>query len=121
MANELTVSVSLSFLKGNLSSAITRQVTGAKFTVSGSDVTLKTQTIGTAEEAIILGDVATPGFMFVKNLDATNFVTIRPATGGDDCVKLLKGECALFRHAGTAPFAIADTAPVAIEYMLVAN
>lgn len=121
MANELTITLTASFLKGNMAAAASRAVSAKTITVTGNTCIQNIQTIGTAEEAILLGDVATPGYMFVKNMDGTNFVTIRAATGGANCVKLKAGEVALFRHAGTAPFAIADTGNVNIEYLLISD
>ena len=34
--------------------------------------------IGTTEEVVTLTDIATPGFIFIKNLDATNYVQVGP-------------------------------------------
>ena len=67
------------------------------------------QTIGTSVEAITIGDIATPGFVFLKNLDSTGTVTIRNGSGGADVVKLAPGDIAFFRLAATTPYAIATT------------
>jgi hypothetical protein len=117
MANELTMTVSVAFAKGNVAS-IARQAVGKTITVAGTKYQASVQTIGTTQEAIVMGDVTSPGYIWVKNLDATNYVTIRPATGGTDTIKLKAGEIALFRLVGAAPFAIANTAAVAIEYIV---
>lgn len=117
MANELTIAASLTFSKSGVQ--VTFPKTGTSFTVSGTKYSRTVQSVGTSEEALILGDVGTPGYSLIVNLDATNFVKIRGATGAVDCIKLKPGEFCLFRHAGSAPFAIADTAACKIEHLLI--
>lgn len=119
MANEITVTASLQFAKGNIT-ALTRSYNGVSVTVTGTAYVQNVQTVGTSEEALLIGDV-TPGYVLMKNLDSTNFVSVRHATGGSNCVKLKPGEVSLFRFASAAPFVIADTAPVQLEYYLIAD
>lgn len=38
--------------------------------------------VGTAEEDLSLGDIATAGLVAVRNLDDTNFITFGPSSGG---------------------------------------
>lgn len=80
------------------------------------------QNIGITEEAIKLGELATLGYAIFINRDATNFINIKTATAGTIIVKLFPGEVAMFRFGSgvTAPFAIADTAPCQLEYMILA-
>lgn len=77
--------------------------------------------VGLTEEALFLGEVATPGYAIFANRDLTNFVEIRVGTAGAKMVKLKAGEKACFRFGtgATAPYAIADTAPVQLEYFIV--
>ncbi len=117
MANELTLGASISFTKSGVTEALAKS--GVQFTVSGSKYTSVVQSIGTTEEALDLGDVGTAGYSLIVNLDATNFVKIRGATAAVDCIKLKAGEFCLFRHAGAAPFAIADTAACLIRHLLI--
>jgi hypothetical protein len=119
MADELTISVTLAFAKGVKS--VTYKKTGQQFDVSGTDYIQNTQIVGTAEEALRMGEVTTPGYIIIANLDSTNYVSLRAATGGANTVELKPGECACFRLArtATAPYVIADTAPVEIEYVLI--
>lgn len=120
MADELTISASLAFLKGSFADDLS--VSGLQFTVSGTKFIHNIQSVGfAAEEAILLGDVATPGFAIFINRDATNFVTIRGATGLAGTIKLKAGEPAMFRFSGTAPFIIADTAACNVEYLIIEN
>ena len=118
MANELTVSASLAFAKTTY--AVDMAKTGFQCTVTGTKFVHNVQAIGfAAEEAIQLGDVGTPGYAIFVNRDATNYVTIRPATGVADCIKLKPGDVAMFRFACAAPFAIAAVAACNIEYVII--
>ena len=79
-----------------------------------------TQTIGTSEEAIDVGDVTTEGCLFLQNLDDTNFVEYgcEAGSGGmaSPAFKLKAGEVAWMRLApGAALRAKADTAAVKLE------
>lgn len=117
MADELTVAASLAFSKSSRNVSIT--IGGTTFDVAGDKYSKIIQAIGTSEEALALGDVGTPGWVLVKNLDATNYVSLRPATGVADMIKMKPGEFALFRLAGAAPFAIADTTSCDIEIVII--
>ena len=122
MANELTVSASLSFVKGNTNVSMSKN--GLQVTVSGSQYIRNVQSINhAAEEAIQMGELAslTPGYSFWRNNDSTNFVELRPATSVADFAKMKAGEIALFRFADgmTAPYGQADTAAVEVEYIIV--
>ena len=88
---------------------------------------IMTQSIGTSEEAIDLGDI-TPKYGFFKNLDSTNFISIRAGTGLGNFARLDPDEngdgktfplIVRFGSGMTAPFAIADTAECLLSYMLV--
>jgi hypothetical protein len=118
MANEITVSLSLEFSKGGSSDKMRKM--GQQFTLSGTDYIHKTQIVGTSEEAIVIGEIGTPGWCFFRNLDDTNYVSIRAATGATSTVELKAGESCCFRLArgATAPFAIANTSSVTIEYLI---
>lgn len=117
MANTLTIDFDLfEFVSGNRK--VSREYGKKTFTVTGDKFTHIIQEIGTAEEAIDLGDVSAGGYSFWWNHDSTNFVTIRPGTGADDLVKIGAGEVALFRLAASAPYAIADTAACEVEYVI---
>lgn len=90
------------------------------------DVTTKrpfktVQNVGITEEALLLGDGGSIGYVLLKNLDSTNFVEIRTGTGATKFVKLLAGEIALFRFGSgvTAPYVIADTAACDLEITLI--
>lgn len=105
-----------------------------ELSVSGRTVTITTkrpikfiQNIGTSEEALELGDI-TPRYAILKNLDPTNFVSFRVATGGANALRMSadtsgngKGGVIMFEFGAgmTAPFLIADTAACDVEVLLV--
>lgn len=121
MANEISATPGISVTPSG----------GATMTRGGSTITISLvdsaqryvagiQTVGTSEEALNLGEVAgtTLGWAWFKNLDATNFVSIKTATSGTIFAKLKAGEACMFRFGSgvTAPYVIADTASVRLEY-----
>jgi hypothetical protein len=109
MADELTVSISLRYVHDNVS--VTRNTGRIKIDVAGDQPVDHVQEIGTSEEAITLNEAGKGGYCLLENLDATNFIEIRPDTGVADLIKLLPGDVALFRITGdAAPYAAANTA-----------
>jgi hypothetical protein len=118
MANEVHLRVQLTFAKSGFSVALDSLVVTAN--VTGSRAIHNRQTIGTSEEAIVLGEVVpSSGYFACRNLDSTNFVSLKPASGGTVFAIIMPGECALFRWPSTvtAPYAQANTASVDIEYV----
>lgn len=113
MANEVTTTISLDY-----SDADDQEMTSGKENLQRSVSTQRpfktTQNIGTSEEAITLGDGGTIKELYLRNLDATNYVEIKVATGGAIFAKLLPGEDMLVRlgSGAQAPYAIANTAAV---------
>lgn len=120
MANELTLNTSLALNKGGATPSVAG-TRNAQYTVAGFRYVRGLQSVGTSEEALGIGELASLGYAWFKNLDGTNFVTIKTGTGGVNMVKIKAGETAVFRFGSgvTAPFAIADTAAVKLDYMIV--
>lgn len=128
MANEITVNVAISISKdgvtvpagSGLSSPIGQSAAGT-FTMTGNNFVENIFSVPTSQTAIPMGSVTAPHWAFFWNLDATNFVTIRGLTSGTDNIKLLAGEFALvpLNPSQSAPFALADTAPVKLRYLIV--
>jgi len=118
MADELTLRVSLSFEKtGRLAELLLGPL---KRDVAGNKPLSNVQSVGTAEEAIVVGDAGVGGYFVAVNRDATNFVELRGATGGADLVRLEPGDVCLFRLTDDATlYAIANTAAVDLEYVIV--
>jgi len=116
MSNELSLSVSLTFNKGGAS--VSRSE-GIQVTVTGDAFSHEVQEVGTAEEELAQGaDLGTPGYMFIKNLDATNYVEVGSTTGVYD-IKLKAGEIALYRHNSATVYAKSNTAACLVEYLLI--
>ena len=117
MANELTLTATLKFDKSTKSADVGK--TGLQLDVTGGDYITKTQVVGTSQEAIVIGEITTPGYMFIRNLDATNYIEIRDGSSGADVVKVRAGGVALFELATATPFAIANTASCEVEYTII--
>jgi hypothetical protein len=117
MANELKLRFGADFAKG--SAAVAMDVQTQNITITGTRYIRNVQTVGTGAEALLLGDLATVGYIIAHNLDATNFVEIGyDDTGFKNMVTLKAGEYAQFRSSQAAPQARADTASVELEYTI---
>lgn len=121
MANEISYTANLSATKSNLSlsrasGTLRADLTGAKFYNA-------VQNIGTSYEAIAIGDVASAGFAWFKNHDATNYVEIglEVSAAFYAFVKLKPGEVWMGRLATTTIFGRANTGAVNLETMLIEN
>ena len=114
MAGELNIRATLSFSKG---SAKVNRSESVSVTVTGDAYNSGVHAIGLTEEILLQGtDLGTLGYVFIQNLDATNFV--RVGITGSYSIKLKAGEIALFRAAADI-YAIADTAICNVEYVLI--
>lgn len=118
MASELSLTVSATFTKSPLV-ALTMNPGQLSVTVSGDNYVRNVQSVGTTVEALLLGDVATPGYVLMHNCDTTNYIDVRANNTDVPVVKLKAGEYALFRLAATAPFVKADTGACKLEYFLI--
>jgi hypothetical protein len=82
------------------------------------------QTISNAAHAALdKGSVVTPGFAVFQNLDATNYIEIGIDVGAafHAFMKLKPGEQGMARLGTTAPYALANTAPVSLFYIIYAD
>lgn len=119
MANELTLSASMSFAKTNFATLL-RNFSSLLRDVSGSPMpALRTQMVGITEEALYVGDIVTLGYCLMKNCDSVNYITVRPGTGTADLIKLKAGDIALFRFAMNTPYVVANTGGCILEYYLI--
>lgn len=118
MAQELSVQGSISFSKSGASASKTFPT--GYFDVSGSVYIQNTAAIGTTDETLALGDVATIGWVYAKNTDATNFILLS-ADGTLYNIKLKPGEFFLGRWNGAAIHAKANTAPCNLESLIVSD
>ena len=119
MANEISATCNISATKGGATVTASNSVSA---TMSGDQMITNVQIIGTASEAILLGDVTTLGYIYFKNMDATNFVSISvlaTAVAATSFSKLLAGEACMVKAVGTQYTAIADTASVNLQVVAI--
>jgi hypothetical protein len=78
------------------------------------------QSIGTSEEAIVLGGVTSPRWFMAVNRDDTNYVELKVATSGAIFARLYPGACCIvpLGSGAQAPYAIANTAACLLEYFV---
>lgn len=116
MSDELRLGIVLSFSKGG---AKANRAEHIEVDVTGDAFTHEVQSVGTTEEELPQGaDLGTPGYVFIKNLDSTNYVEIGSTTGVYD-IKLLAGEVALYRHNSATLYGKANSAACLVEYIII--
>ena len=121
MANALTLGFSLTYTGTGTSPRISTLACGPTSIAvvpSGNGFVKSVISVGTADETLALGDVATNGYLWLHNLDGTNYITFGP-DGSSYPVKLKAGEIALLRWNGAAIHAKANTAACQLEYALI--
>lgn len=119
MANEISLSGSLQIVKSGvtISGSVSKTITQA-----GDQSLGNIQIIGMSSEAVMVGDVTTIGYLYLKNLDATNFVSFdiaTPCVAANAPVTLLAGECAVIPTRKAAWYAIADTGNVNVHVIAI--
>ncbi len=123
MSDEIKLSASIEVKKTTSATVLdaSESVTNLLVDMAGDAIHRTVQSVATSEEALSLGDAGTGGYLFLRNLDATNYVSLRQGTGQANFVRLEAGEVAMFRMdtAATAPFAVANTAAVNLLVMVV--
>lgn len=117
MADELSISMNLSFSKANCQSiafGLTDLVT-----VAGDSIAVATQSIATTDTTLTFPSaLATVGFCVFQNLDATNFITIGN-DGADYPIRINAGEFAgPLRFNGTI-HAKADTGACLLAFWII--
>jgi len=112
MSNELSVYAGMIF---NKSGANVYSNESALVDIAGSNLVKDTQSIGTSIETLSFpSDVSGVGYLLIKNLDNSNYVTLGPTTSAM-LVRINAGEIALFRIAGLPVYAQANTSTVKIQ------
>lgn len=121
MADEIELNLSVRYADGLTEDFF--EVIAALLSSAGKQRLRNTQSVGfAAAEALVLGEVTSPVLLAMKNLDATNFVTVLTGTGGVVFAKLVAGAALLvpLGSGAQAPYVQADTAACKIDYLLVA-
>jgi len=117
-SNELALSVALNYRDDYVPlSGFSQNVSGV-VDVTGTRFASKVIEIGTTDESVAKDDLTTVGFVLIKNLDDTNFIS-----AGDDGtnypIKILAEEFSLFRLNGNTLHLIADTAACEVEVHMI--
>jgi hypothetical protein len=119
MADELTLSVNFSVTKDGATTSVRVSDT---IDVSASPRASGVQSIGTAWEAINMGEVTSPGYFFYHNLDATNYIEFSADSGGANALgKAVTNDFGCFRVTSSAIYARANTAACKLFYILCSN
>ena len=123
MANEITVTGSLQYANPAQNIAqIGLSIFNTLFSITGKNYTYGTMSVPTTSggTAIPIANLSSLGWAIFKNNDPTNYVQLMSAVSGTVFPKLFPGEIALFRFDSsvTAPAAIAHTASVLLEYLI---
>jgi hypothetical protein len=119
MANEITMASGLTVQKGSLNFQI--PLNSVQVDLTGSRVIRNVQAVGTSYEAIVVGDLASAGVAYFRNLDTTNYVEIGVEVSAAfyALVRLNAGETAgPFRLSTLTIFARANTAAVNLDTMI---
>lgn len=120
MANEITIQSNIAVSNGGLSTD-TKQ---ASYRVNQTTAAIHdaVHTITTTEAALSFPTITTKGYLWLKNLDSTNFVTFGPESGGAmvPFIKLAAGETAgpMEIASGVTIRADADTASCKVRVVL---
>jgi len=118
MANEITLTVGLQLVNGSLRAQFPN--VASQYTQTTSGMSDQVLSIGTSEENVAFGDVASPGVTVLHNLDATNYVTYGMSDGGTmKAIGQLKpGDKHTIRIAPSATLRmLADTAACKVRVM----
>src|SRR5215472_14737294 len=116
MANEITVSGTLSYSKSSARASLSGSLRADQ---TGDHYVQAIQDVGTVEENIAKGDIGTIGWCAFRNNDTTNYVELG-ATTGVYSLKLGPGEFhGPMKWNSSSVFARANTASCKVEYLLI--
>ncbi len=120
MADEISMSLSLSCYKPSImGNPIGRSVADAKFTMAGDAYSQGAILVLTTGTAIPLGQVSTPHWAWFKNLDATNYLTIRNGPAGSILLQLYPGEeHPVALSSSIVPYAFASSASCLLDFLI---
>lgn len=112
-----TISMRLALTGTNVSLAI---APAQKTETPAADAALSNlQTIGTSAEALVVGDIGTPGWLAGINTDPTNYVDLSLVSDGSTpFAKVLPGQPFLVPCATKVIYAKANGAPVVLQYLM---
>lgn len=117
MAAEISVAFRVTWAKSGVTGGSDRAFT-ATWAAAPPKVNVAVQALSTVEEAILLGEATGGGGVAIlRNLDGTNSIHIRQATGAANFMTLGPNEAFPIRWSTstTAPFAIASAGTPSLE------
>ena len=119
MAKEISLQAALAFLD-SLGQSAEQPLLQLQIDSSTDKFVKGSLSVTTSEIAIPLGGMTQLGWAAFVNRDPTNYLELRVATSGSKFAKLLPGEPALVRLGSDAqaPYAIANSAPCKMEYLI---
>ena len=95
---------------------------GITITPSGARCRHFTQTINTSDTALSIGDISSPGAVYIRNLDPTNYVDLRVAAAGSKFARLQPNGLPFVGYLGpdaAVPVGIANSGACVIEILIV--
>jgi hypothetical protein len=99
VANEIKITVGVTYANVALKDTIASET----FSVnqSAQEFTAPVVSVGTSEEDLPLPDITTNGYIYLRNLDTTNYVKYGPKSAGNmvEYGRILAGEVAILRLA----------------------
>lgn len=119
MANEITATVTVQCINGSFKALFAPGAKQITQTTLGGHSTI--WNVGTSEEDMPVGDVATNGVLCLLNTDATNYVQIGPKVGGvmEECIRLKPGVPQFFQcEPGITWTGKANTAACKVQMLL---
>lgn len=120
MADELTLKCSFSYTR--YGHTVEEALPSTTFDVTGDELVGHVLDVDTAEQAIPLGDVATPSFFWIENLDSSATVEVRSGTGdGNGILSVPPGgvACGWFHGDITAPYILADANDTMVRIVII--
>ena len=121
MADEITISASLSVNNGIVSAKLAK--VGLSIDLAGSDFTHQTQAVSVSQAALDKGSISALGWFIGINRSTTaaEIISIRWASAEQAVVKIEPGEFACFRCGSdmTDPFLYTPTGTPILEYLLI--
>ena len=122
MSQEITTNASLEYSDSEGTTMAPLQATNERASVATKKILRTKQSVGTSEEAVVLGECTSPGKFMLKNLDPTNYIEVKTGTGGVVCGKMLAGESYGPVRLGSgmqSPYVIANTASCQMEVAVI--